>query len=165
MENNGRINIKQASTEDLFAMYDKIPAHQCSTFRNPLQGVWDETALSQAFFSKENMQILQNGIRKGVYTKSNGQYVVSTQDCEQLQIILRSIFLQNAIHKDAAKESQLIALNDLVLNYCIHQVYSEAQGYIKYRQDISSLPVPIQHPILSSSKSSNPKQLELKHFF
>ena len=165
MENNGRVHIKQTDTKTLFGMYDKIPSHQCSTFRNPLQGLWDETILSQVFFSKENIQILQNGIRSGVYTKSNGQYLVSPQDCDTLQIIMRSVFLQNAAHKHAEVELQLIALNELVLNYCIRQVYSEAQGYMKYIVDISTLPVPLQHPVLSSSKSTNPKQLELKSFY
>ena len=34
MNNNGRINIKCPDTSALFNLYDKIPAHQCSTFRN-----------------------------------------------------------------------------------------------------------------------------------
>ena len=71
---NGRVNIKTPNTSNLFAMYDKIPANQCTTYRNPTEGLWDNTALSNAFFSAENMVIIQNGIRAGVYQKSNGQF-------------------------------------------------------------------------------------------
>ena len=57
---NGRVDIKTPNTSDLFSMYDKIPAHQCSTFRNPTEGLWDDTKLSIAFFSQANIQIIQN---------------------------------------------------------------------------------------------------------
>ena len=42
---NGRIDIKTPNTSTLFEMYDKIPAHQCSTFRNPTEGLWDESVV------------------------------------------------------------------------------------------------------------------------
>ena len=48
---NGRVDIKTPNTSKLFQMYDKIPAHQCSSFRNPTEGLWDQTTLSVAFFS------------------------------------------------------------------------------------------------------------------
>ena len=54
---NGRIVI-QPNTEDLFKMYDKIPVNQITTIRNPLKGVWDESKLSNVFFSKENISII-----------------------------------------------------------------------------------------------------------
>jgi hypothetical protein len=53
-------------------------------------------------------------------------------------------------------------ISHIVLNYCIRQVYSEAQGYVKYIQDVSTLPVPISHPNQVDVKD---KQLELKAWF
>ena len=58
---------------------------------------------------------------------------------------------------------QIQALNDLVLNYAVNQVYGEAEGYMKYKRDASTLVMPLSLPILSSMKSS--KQLELKKWF
>jgi hypothetical protein len=143
-------------------MYDKIPANQCVTLRNPTEGLWDETTLSRAFFSKENIQILQNGIRAGVHRRSNGQYLVGQQDCDSLKIIMRSVFLQNASNKPTKVAEQIIQLNDIVLNYCIQQVYSEAQGYMKYLDDASTLVVPLSNPMIESTYD---KQLELKPWF
>lgn len=164
MENiyNGRINIKSPNTSSLFEMYDKIPANQCVTFRNATEGLWNETTLSIAFFSQNNIQIIQNGIRAGVYKRSNGQYVIAPQDCDSLKIIMRSVFLQYSANQPLNITQQIEELNNIVLNYCIQQIYSEAQGYMKYIDDASTLVVPIAHPVQASN---NDRQLELKNWF
>jgi hypothetical protein len=160
--NNGRVNIKSPNTTELFRMYDKIPAHQCSTFRNPTEGLWSETILSNVFFSRDNIQLLQNGIRSGVYKKSKGQYIIGEQDCDSLKIIMRSIFLTYAVNQPHNIREQVEALNQMVLNFCIQQVYGEAQGYMKYISDVSTLAIPIAHPVMSSTSD---KLLEFKAWF
>lgn len=159
---NGRVNIKSPNTSDLFKMYDKIPAHQCSTFRNPTEGLWSETLLSKVFFSRDNIQVIQNGIRAGVYKKSKGMYVIGPQDCDSLKIIMRSVFLQYSANQPNNIQSQVTELNKLVLNYCVQQVYSEAQGYMKYINDVSTLVIPIAHPVMPDNTD---RQLEFKHWF
>jgi len=159
---NGRVNLQGPDTSFLFNMYDKIPANQCTTFRKPTEGLWDDTALSIAFFSLQNIQILQNGVRAGVYKKSNEQYLVGPQDCDSLQIVMRSVFLQNSANRPDNISQQISELNQIVLNYCVQQVYSEAQGYVKYMSDVSTLVVPIAHPVMSNH---NDKQLQLKPWF
>ena len=160
--NNGRVDIKSPNTSALFQMYDKIPANQCVTFRNATEGLWTDTSLSQAFFSEQNIQIIQNGIRAGIYQISNGQYVIGPQDCDSLKIIMRSVYLQHAVNQPTNIPNQMAELNKIVLNYCIQQVYSEAQGYIQYINDASTLVVPIAHPVMASQ---NDRQLELKPWF
>ena len=159
---NGRIDIKSPNTSTLFEMYDKIPANQCVTFRNPTEGLWTDTYLSQAFFSQQNIQILQNGIRAGVYQKSNGQYTIAPQDCDSLKIVMRSVYLQNAANQPNNITQQVAELNKIVLNYCIQQVYSEAQGYLKYIDDASTLVVPIAHPVMADNSD---RELEFKTWF
>ena len=156
---NGRIDIinktQAPDLTNLFAMYDKIPANQCATFREPTLGQWDETSLSKAYFSKENIQIIQNGIRSGVYKKSNNQYVVASQECDTLKIIMRSIFLQHAANQPDNISGQIEQLNKIVLDYCIFNVYSEAQSYMKYLHDVSTLAVPLSTPIVETQKDKN----------
>jgi hypothetical protein len=160
--NNGRVDIKTPSTSDLFQMYDKIPANQCVTFRNPTEGLWNDTTLSIAFFSQQNIQMLQNGIRAGVYKKSNGQYTIGQQDCDSLKIIMRSVYLQYAANQINNISDQVTELNTIVLNYCVQQVYGEAQGYMKYINDASTLVVPIAHPVMADNTD---RQLYLKSWF
>jgi hypothetical protein len=153
---NGRVNIMSSAEapdiSKLFAMYDKIPANQCATFREPTLGQWDETNLSKAYFSKENIQIVQNGIRSGVYEKSNGQYLVAPQDCDTLKIIMRSVYLQHAANQPTNISGQIEQLNQIVLDYCIYHVFSEAQSYMKYLHDVSTLAVPISTPVVERQK-------------
>jgi len=160
--NNGRVDIKTPSTSTLFQMYDKIPANQCVTFRNATEGLWSSSPLSQAFFSQQNIQIIQNGIRAGIYHMSNGQYTIAPQDCDSIKIVMRSVFLQNSANLPNSIPEQIHQLNKIVLNYCIQQVYSEAQGYMKYIDDASTLVVPISHPVMANN---NDRQLELKPWF
>jgi hypothetical protein len=148
---NGRVDIlNPPDIAQLFSMYDKIPANQCTTFRNATIGQWDETPLSEAYFSKENIQTIQNGIRMGVYQKSNGQYKIGQQDCDTLKTIMRSIFLQNSANLPYNIQGQVQQLNQMVLNYAVPAVYGEAQGYIKYLHDASTLVVPLATPVSDS---------------
>jgi hypothetical protein len=163
---NGRVDIINKEGPDisnLFAMYDKIPANQCSTFREPTLGVWNENDLSKTFFSESNIKIIQNGIRAGVYKVSNGQYIIGQQDCDSLKIIMRSIYLQHAANQKNNIKGQITELNKMVLEYCVHQVYSEAQGYVKYLRDVSTLAVPLAHPIQATQFDR--KDFKLKPWF
>ena len=159
---NGRVNILQPDTQKQFALYDRIPAHQPSAYRDALQGNWKDSPLSLAYFSKENIIMLQNGIRKGVYDKSKGQYLVGNQSEDVLKVIMRSTFLQYSANMPDKIADQIKSLNKIVLDYCIKQVYGEAQGYQQYLHDASTLVVPIEHPVLSSNED---KTLEWKRWF
>ena len=159
---NGRVDIKTPNTSNLFQMYDKIPANQCTTYRDATEGILDETQLSTLFFSKENIQILQNGIRSGVYHRSNGQYIIGNQDCDALKIIMRSMFLQHSSNQNKNVSQQIIQLNKMVLDYAIQQVYGEAQGYLKYIDDASTLVVPLAHPVMASNTD---RELYFKGWF
>jgi hypothetical protein len=148
---NGRVDLlNPPDISNLFAMYDKIPANQCTTFRNATLGQWDETPLSEAFFSKENVQMLQNGIRAGVYNMSNEQYVIGQQDCDSLKIIMRGIFLQYSANLPNHITQQIHELNKMVLDYAVPKVFGETKGYIKYLHDASTLVVPLATPISDS---------------
>jgi len=158
---NGRINLNintnnskrvydEPDIQNLFSMYDKIPAHQCTSYQEPLEGQLEDTPLSRAYFSQENIKIIQNGIRAGVYKKSNGQYTIGPQDCDSIKIIMRAIYLQHSINYPQNISKQIEELNRMVLNYCVPKVYLEAQGYIKYLSDIDTLAVPMANPIMSS---------------
>jgi hypothetical protein len=161
VNNNGRIDLlSPPDISKLFAIYDKIPANQCTTFRNATLGQWVDTPLSLAYFSKENIQI---GIRAGVYHKSNGQYVIGSQDCDALKIIMRAIFLQYSSNLPTNITGQIKELNKMVLDFSIPSVFGETQGYIKYLYDASTLVVPLAQPIFDSR--SDRKDYKMPNWF
>ena len=90
---NGRVNILGPNIDKRFSMSDSIPINSNKySYRDAMTGNWYDTELSNAFFSGKNIQIIQNGIRAGVYNKSNQQYIVGEQSIDELQIIMRGIF-------------------------------------------------------------------------
>jgi len=159
---NGRVDATGPKMEDLFQMYDRIPVSQSLSFRDPLEGIWNNTPLSDLFFSGKNIDIIQNGLRVGVYKRSNGQYMISNQDEDTLKIIMRSVYLQNARNLPFSVDEQVRQLNKIVWDITIPQVYGEAQGYQKYLYDASNMYTPIAPPILAKN---NDKQLILKPWF
>ena len=159
---NGRVNIAQINMNKQFDLYDKIPIKETTSFSNALQGNWEKSNLSIAYFSKQNIQIIQNAIRAGVYKMSKEQYLIGTQSVDTLKIIMRSVFLQNSANMQSHITQQIEALNKIVSEYCSKQIYGEAQGYLTYLHDASTLVVPIQRPVMSNTKN---KTLELKPFF
>lgn len=159
--NTGRIDIMGKTNLDVFSLYDQIPLSETtSDFREALTGTTTSTMLSVAFFSKENIKIIQNAIKAGVYKLSNGLFSIGEQNEDTLKIIMRSIFLQNSKH-GCDVTSQIVELNKLVCDYAVPQVYGEADGYMKYKRDISTMAKPIQRPISTYHNNT----LETKSFF
>jgi hypothetical protein len=160
---NGRIDILGPTVEQQFAMYDKIPnSSACSSFRDAMTGNWENTALSDAFFSTGNMEIVQNGLRNGVYAMSKSTYLIGPQDCDNLKMIMRSVFLQSSMNLATDIPGQIAALNKIVIEMFVPKLYNEARSYIQYKRDASTMYKPIDRPIYSAE---NDKTLELKPWF
>jgi len=120
-----------------------------------LGNITQTTILSRTFFQPGNEKILQNALRRRVYDQT--EMVVPEQSTEQLQIVMRSIYLQYSTNRtDSAKiiTEQVSQLNDHVLNYCVPIVASNARQYQHYRKDISQMPVPMEYGLSTSVAGS-----------
>lgn len=140
----------------VFTMSDRIPVSYPASFREALHDVWQDTPLSNAFFSEQNIAALQKGIQEGVYRMSNGQFRVGMKDDAQLKTVMHNIFIVNSRHSTDNIERQLQGLNELVLRQTVREVYGEAEGYVKYRRDSSKIAMPLAPPMMTKS---NDKQL------
>ena len=159
---NGRVNIVDVPQNIQFEMQEKIAVKNKSTeYRDALNGIFEETRLSKVYFSSENIQIIQNGLRAGVYNMSEKKYVVAPQNIDTLKIIMRSNYLQFADHGNEDIKSEVTKLNKLVLDYAIPNVFNEVEGYIKYCQDQSTLVTPLDLP---QQPDSDFKTLEIKNY-
>jgi hypothetical protein len=157
---NGRVNIVMAEEdpETRFKMHEKITIkNKASNYFESLNGSWEWNVLAQVYFSTENIQIVQNGIRAGVYKMSEGKYNVPPQNIDNVKIIMRSIYMQYAEHYPKDITGQVERLNQLVLDYAVPNVFNEAVAYFKYVQDQSTLVVPMDHP---NQNDRTYKQLE-----
>ena len=107
----------------------------------------EENGVNSMFFRKDNIDKIQRNLISAIFNKSNGQYKIGTQDKDQLKIIMRSIYLQKSKNLPYNIEDQINTLNNLVLEYCIPNVYTEIQQYMGYLRDSSTLPLPNDRPI------------------
>jgi len=162
---NGRVNIvsQQPDPNVFFKMQERIAIkNKATSYCSAMSGNdWEDSILSKAFFSKENVQILQNGLRAGVYAMSGNKYVIPPQNIDALKVIMRSYFLQYAEYLPDIT-AEIRKLNQLVLDYAVPSVHGEAMGYAKYAEDQSSLVMPMDMPIHVDRQY---KQLELKQWF
>lgn len=163
-ELNGRINLMEPQDPNVvFKMQEKIAIKNKATqYREALAGTREDNVLSKAYFSAENVQILQNGIRAGVYAKSDKKFVIPPQNIDTLKIIMRSIYLQHVENYLNDITGQIARLNKLVLDYAVPTVYKEAIGYLKYCEDQSTIAMPLPVP---KHHDRQYKQLELKNYF
>lgn len=160
---NGRVNIVDHPPSDItFRMQEKIAIKNKTTeYREALDGTLENNVLAQVYFSAENIQIVQNGLRAGVYAMSSNKFVIAPQNIDTLKIIMRSIYMQHAEHYTVNITGQVERLNQLVLDYAVPTVYNETMGYLKYCQDQSTLVVPLEMPRQHDREF---KQLELKRW-
>lgn len=161
---NGRINLMEPQDANvIFKMQEKIAIKNKSTpYREALAGTWEDNLMSKAYFSEKNVQILQNGLRAGVYEMSDQKHMISPQNVDTLKIIMRSIYLQHAKHYVDNITEQIKELNKLVLEYAVPTVYKEVIGYVKYLEDQSTIAMPLSMP---KHHDRQYKQLELKNYF
>ena len=111
-----------------------------------LRGNWEKTPLSEGFFSAENVELLQNRIRKDVFDRSQPKgYMIDKQSVEELKIIMRAIYLQYARNLPKDVPAQIEDLNTKVVNWAVPHILSAVDHYHFYINDISHLPVPLAH--------------------
>ena len=161
MSGNGRVYIPSLNTQDQFKLYDKIEQKNTS-FREALTGNWKENELSCKFFSTENIRILNNSIIDGVREKSKNRFNIGTQDQDELKIIMRAIYLENAKNLLTNIPEQVESLNKLVLQYSIPQILSSLESYAKYMHDITNMYTPMDRPVYSNVDD---KTIEFKRWF
>ena len=157
---NGRVPIPNLNQ---FMLFDKIPIKDKVTeYRDPTKGIWYESKLSTMFFSKQNINHIQQNIVVGVNKLANHAFKVNFQDENALKIIMRTIYLSCSKNLPNNFNEQIKELNNKVLAHCIPKVYGETVAYQKYLQDISTLVTPMDRPVLCTMKN---KTLEPKFGF
>ena len=111
-----------------------------------LRGNCEKSPVSEIFFSAENIEVIQNFIRREVYNKSTPKgYIIDKQSVEELKIIMRAIYLQYARNLPTDIKGQLDDLNVKVADWCVPHILSAVDHYHFYINDISHLPVPLEH--------------------
>lgn len=158
---NGRVNISKPSSLQIPA-YQKQQIDNSAFYAEAVQGNFTPNELSNLFFSCNNIDVLQDGLRYKIYKESGNKYIIGRQSDQDLKIIMRSIYLQYGKNLNKNIVEQVKELNAKVLEWAVPEVLSNVKQYDKYRYEVSTLPVPLERAPLETKKGT--KVLEIKSF-
>jgi len=125
---------------------------QKSFDNNLLRGLHESNKLTKLFFSKENVEHLDERLRYTVYLLSNKQYVLGPQNKTELLVIMRSIYLAYSNNLDYLITTQIKKLNDIVVSQTAPKLLSFTTQYLRYLEDINeSHKILIARPVNTSN--------------
>ena len=103
--------------------------------------------LSEAFFSKENINNIQIHLKNRVRCKTG--YTIDAQSEQDLLIIMRALYALHAQNPttSAAISAEVQRLNELVLADIVPMAVSNLAAYLGYVRDASTLPEPLARGI------------------
>jgi len=152
---NGRVTLESKKEEIKdFSMIDHNNEKMNNFQVEALYGIQETSTLNHLFFSKKNMNIIQNMIRYNVYIKSENRYIIGKQSDIELEIIMRGIYLQYSPNLQTNIKEQLEYLDKLVSDYAVAQIIPEVEQYFGYMKEIEYMPEPIDLPVNLSSKGT-----------
>lgn len=166
---NGRVPLGYQQTPASSTPFQRTPEQIPGMFQRPgwdkeaLTGIKGTSEVAHVFFCQANVDAVQEAIRYSVWKRSCEKHVISRQSDEELRIVMRSVYLQNA--KDLPYEiaAQVRELNGIVIDWCVDRILAEIEMYVSYRRDISQLPVPLERS--QSTNVAGTKVLEIKSWF
>jgi hypothetical protein len=153
---NGRVTHTELEKKGDIPLFDSSSSHvtQKNFQQELLYGIQETSQLNQLFFSRKNLDLIQDMIRYRVYMKSNQKYIIGRQSNVEVQIVMRSIYLQQSTNLPVRIKEQIVYLNNLVADWCVEKIIPEVEQHIGYIRDISYYPNPIDLPKNMSQKGS-----------
>ena len=136
---NGLIQMSSNESTKPYDLYKGSSNHQ-DTDVSIISNIIVPNRLSRTYFSNDNVERLQRQIINEVFKKSNKQ--IGKQSYQELQIIMKSMYLQYGRNLPTDIEEQVIILNKYVTDECVKTIVSNVTQYSKYIEDITS-PIPI----------------------
>jgi len=158
---NGRVQILNMKGSNKYQLFQQKTNGNNIYRKEAVNKIHSENPLNQAYFSQQNIEIIQNSIKYAVYIQS--KYKIGRQSNIQLKIIMRSIYLQYGQNLCYDIRKQITKLNKLVIDYSVKQIISNILQYIGYKKDVSTIPTPMARPKYLSSAGT--KTLQPNHFF
>jgi len=160
--NNGRVDTMNDANYKMYSLFQNGNNKLSEFSHEAIQGIHTKTPLNDLFFSQENVNALQIGIRNLVANRSNNQYVIGKQSEVELQVVMRATYLSDAKHLPYDIIGQVRELNGKVLDFCVPRILEEIKMFNYYKNDVSQLPVPLDRGQFSSAKGT--RFLETREF-
>ena len=154
MNKSGRVYLDN-TPKAAFELFQSGHNENQVNFGNSIRSIHSESKLSQSYFSRQNVDNLQKQLINNIYKLSHGNYKIGRQSELQLQLIMRSIYLQNAKYLSCNIQRQVNELNTRVISYCVPKIISEIKQFISYKKTVNTLPRPLERSTNLSIKGHN----------
>lgn len=179
MENNlfnGRVNLLRTKGDCEFQYVDS--PEPSSDGYDIVSRNLEHTPISSLFFSKMNIDYIQQGISNRVFNESNGSFNIGRQSDIELKIVMRSIYLTslNSVSRtimdvvlppDTTNRNYVVErvkeLNTEVLDWVVPRILTNMQQFESYKNDVQSLPTPMERPSYLSNTGT--RSSEFHSFF
>lgn len=140
--------------DTLFSFYEREPLKQLYTGQAEIKNNLESSKLGKTYFSKQNIQIIQNNIRHGVYTKSKNQFNPPEQPIEVLRPIMEKVFYKYTLKNITIPidiSNHIFMLNSHVIHRLIPVSYQDIIHHRQYLKKINTKWVPNELPIQTTS--------------
>ena len=139
---NNQNGLVQMSANESAKPYDlyKDSNKQQDTNISIISNIVVPNALSRTYFSNDNVERLQRQVVNEVYKQSQKQ--IGKQSYQELQVIMKIIYLQYGRNLPTDIEGQVLTLNKYVIDECVRIIVPNVLQYNKYIEDITS-PIPV----------------------
>jgi hypothetical protein len=136
-----------------------------SNTRHLFKNLYGETLLTFLFFSKKNIENIQDILKFVVHRETS--YIIDNQSVNELLIVMRALFLEYSLHpklitdKMSEQEraellkkytTEVSRLNTIVVNQVVPKIISQIQQYVDYLRDASTQPYYMDKPKNDSVK-------------
>lgn len=158
---NGRVDLSSTPIAPFQLFEESNPPRHCAA-GGPSLGNRSQTEVSDLFFSSKNVDALQEAIRYQVYVRTDGKHVIGRQSEVDLEIVMRSVYLEYARNLPFDVVGQVRELNAIVLKMTVPKIVREIEMYLVYRKDISTLPVPLERS--QNVSRAGTRSLHMKEF-
>lgn len=124
-----------------------------NTYRDIIKTMVERSPVSDMFFSHRNMKHLKVLICRSIYQQSGGKYrpAPEAQSDNELLLVMRSIYLNNARHLPDKITEQVAELNYQVMIDMVPRAISNAQLHLAYIRDSTQQPLVMDRPLYLSS--------------
>ena len=136
-QTNGENNVTKDNYSD-----ELLKSHLCSS------------PLSKHFFSKCNLDHLQQLLIDNIFIISNKKYKIGRQSDKELLIIMRHIYLNEANNNDNNIIEQVNILNNTIISKIVPSLFSNITQHQQYLNKMSN-PLPVmEHPVNVNTSST-----------
>ena len=119
-----------------------------------IKGNFEKNCVNDLFFSQQNIDALQIGLKNMVANKTNGKHIIHPQSVTELSIIMRSMYLEYGLNLETNIVEQVKDLNQKVLDFAVPRILVDLEQYDKYVQDASKVHVPMERSVNLSNKGN-----------